>query len=144
MISLHLQNSIQSLQSLIETTKRDIEDIKAARHMAVLERTRTKEELVASFERHKEMLDDAFAKAMMENPGQELADILSQEQHDGLGQLRTALEELRGENRRFASLVIAVSEFYGSLINAILPSENVSYSTERGRDSTPSFLQVRG
>jgi hypothetical protein len=144
MISLHLQNATKTLHELIETTQRDIDDIKAARHMAVLERARTKEELLGSFERHKEMLDDAFARAMMEQPGAELSEILDESQHEGLGNMRKALEKLRENNRRFASLVIAVSEFYGSLLNAILPSEQVDYSPERGRDSTPSFLQVRG
>ncbi len=144
MISLHLKNAIDALHTLSETTEQDIEDIKAARHMAVLERARTKEELLASFERHKEMLDDAFARTLAENPGSELADLLDESQHEGLGQLRQALEKLREHNRRFASLVIAVSEFYGSLLNAILPSEQVDYSPERGRDSTPTFLQVRG
>lgn len=144
MIQHYLKNALLALESLIESTQKDLADIRAAKHQSLLERTRIKEDLVLGFETQKAMLDGAIVKVMEQNPDRELADLLSDEEHELLGELRIALERLQEENKRFAVMVLTVSEFYNSLLNAILPGENVGYTTERARSSTPNFLQIKG
>lgn len=145
MIDHHLKTAISTLEELLETTRRDLVDIKAARHKAMLDRSKLKEDLVAAFETQKALLDGAIVKVMTQNPDRELSELLSDEEHELLAELRSSLERLREENKRFAVMVLTVSDFYNSLLNAILPSENVGYGgAERMRSSTPNFLQIKG
>ncbi|MGE4295702.1 MAG: hypothetical protein AB7E49_08375 [Campylobacterales bacterium] len=144
MIQHHLKNAITTLDELIATTQRDLVDIKAARHKALLDRSKLKEDLVSAFEKQKALLDASIARAIDENPERELGDLLSDEEHELLAHLRSSLERLKEENKRFAVMVLTVSEFYNSLLNAILPGDNVGYGSERARSSTPNFLQIKG
>jgi hypothetical protein len=46
------------------------------------------------------------------------------------------------KNRYLASMVIAVSEFYSSLINKLIPTEQIGYENHKAKRA--SYLQIEG
>jgi len=145
MITHYLQKANETLNDLIATTSKDIEDIREARHEPIFERSKIKEQLVKSFEGTKSVIDNEIGRLAKRHPGKDLGDLLDKEQQALLGEMRSKLEQLRSENKRFATLVISVSEFYNTLLSRLVPTakEPTGYgSVAPGRRN--AFLQVQG
>jgi len=121
MLVHHLNLAIETLQSLIDVTKSDITDIKQARHENLFARLKTKEEFLGSFENYKNLIDAHIVEMAANNGGSDLGSILSKEQKELLDSMRNKLNELKSVNKHYAKLVIAVSTFYNSLIEQIVP-----------------------
>lgn len=141
MLSHQLQSAIKNLETIIQLTQQDIEDTKAARHDALFERTKTKEEFILAFETKKSLIDNEIAKLIESNPNVELTDLLSNEQHKMLEEFKTLLTELRSVNKRLARMVLAVSEFYNSMLSKLLPTEMQGYQSVRSSKS--GFMELR-
>ena len=142
MLTHYLQQANEILSNLIETTRNDIEDIKSAKHDNIFSRTKTKEELVKSFENHKSLIDNEIAKMAQAAEGAPLDKILDDTQQALLNEMREKLKSLQKENKHFASMVIAVSEFYSSLINRLIPTEQVGYENHKAKRA--SYLHIKG
>ena len=142
MLTHYLQTANELLSDLIETTQYDIEDIKQAKHENVFSRTKTKEELVKSFENHKSLIDNEIAKMVKESQAPSLENLLDEEQRSLLDAMRANLQTLQSINKRFASMVISVSNFYSSLINRLIPTEQIGYDNHRAKSA--SYLQIKG
>lgn len=142
MITQYLQEANTALRELIEVTERDIEDIKKAEHESIFERSKIKEELLKNFENKKAIIDNEIVVLSNKFPDKSLEDLLNSDQQELLGCMKKNLEELKSFNKRLASLVISVSEFYDSLLSKIIPRENAGYDRNAKRQS--SFLQVSG
>ncbi len=123
MLVHYLNLAIDSLQSLIDTTKSDIEDIKQAKHEKLFGKLKGKEEIMLSFEKYKTHIDSEIVSMASENPSLDLKDLLSDIQRDLLEEMRDKLGELKSVNRHYAKLVAAVSSFYNSLIEQLLPGD---------------------
>lgn len=142
MLTHYLQQANEILSNLIETTRNDIEDVKGAKHDNIFSRTKTKEELVRSFENHKSLIDNEIAKMAQESGGVSMETILSSEQQTLLDDMRDQLKTLQQENKHFATMVIAVSEFYSSLINRLIPTEQIGYDAHKAKRA--SYLHIKG
>jgi len=142
MLTHYLQQANEILSNLIETTRNDIEDVKGAKHDNIFSRTKTKEELVRSFENHKSLIDNEIAKMAQDSGGVALDTILSSEQQSLLDDMREQLKILQQENKHFATMVIAVSEFYSSLINRLIPTEQIGYDAHKAKRA--SYLHIKG
>lgn len=140
MLCYYLEGAIKSLQTLIETTAQDIEDIKEAKHEAIFGRIKEKEQLISTFEEKKSEIDSEISKLSKENPDKNLEELLDERQKELLGTMRISLNELKEKNKHYARMVLAVSEFYNSLLERIVPSENSGYSNQK---RASSFLQVQ-
>ncbi|MDR0747398.1 MAG: hypothetical protein LBE89_05835 [Helicobacteraceae bacterium] len=143
MIAAHLQTSIETINELIKTTREDLRDIKEAKHEPLLNRVKLKEELVDSFTKTKHHLDREILHTYEANQDKPIEEILSKEEQELLSTLRVSLETLRAENKRFASMALAVGEFYTSLLSAILPGEKSGYEAVK-LPKTPNFLHIKG
>ena len=142
MITQYLNEANTTLRELIDITDRDISDIKEAKHELLFERTKIKEELVKNFENKKAIIDNEIVTMSKNSPDSSLEELLLPEQQELLGVMKDNLEELKKVNKRFASLVISVSEFYDSLLSKIIPREATGYTKDRSRHS--NFLQIAG
>ncbi|WP_457595833.1 hypothetical protein [Hydrogenimonas sp.] len=141
MLSHYLEGASKDLQTLIGLTRKDIEDIKAARHTPMFERIETKEHVLVAFESKKRLIDAHIAKLVEKSPGREMSELLTEEERKGLDALRERLEELQELNRRYARFVIAVGEFYNTLYEEVLPVEKDGYT---GRNAKlAALLEVR-
>ncbi len=131
MESLHtyLQNAISKLQLLIEYTENDIEDIKLANHDAIFNRGMLKVSTIKEFEVAKNTIDCEMLRLTKDNPHLKLADILDEEANNLLSNMRKILEELKGINTHYARMVFAVSEFYTSIADKLIPREKADYKS---------------
>lgn len=140
MLQHYLQNAVKDLQSLIEITQSDIDDIKQAKHDVLFSRVKTKEELISSFENKKALIDNEIAKLARENSGKSLEELLPEPVRNLLDDMKSSLSELKKLNKHYARMVLAVSEFYNSLLERLVPTESNGY--EGKKRAASSFLKV--
>ncbi|WP_345980635.1 hypothetical protein [Sulfurimonas sp. HSL3-2] len=141
MLLHHLKGAIKDLEDLISITQTDIEDIKEAKQSPQFDRLPLKDEKIKSFESKKAMIDHEISKLMSANPERDLTDLLNDEQHAALDELKKGLSDLRDINQRYAKMVLTVSSFYNTLLERIVPTEMNGYNKVASK--TPSFLEVR-
>lgn len=141
MLSHHLQGALSNLRDLIKITELDMQDIKEAKHDPQFERLSLKEETIKSFEQKKAMIDHEISSLMSINPDKDLPQLLNEEQHAALDELKTELSNLREVNKRYAKLVLVVSNLYNTFLERIVPTEMQGYKKVASKDS--SILQIR-
>lgn len=141
MLSRYLQNALGDLRDLIAFSEKDIEDIIEAKHDSQFERMTLKDEKLKSFEQKKAMIDHEISKLMTTNPNTALPELLNDEQHKLLDELKEELSRLRTVNQRYAKLVVGVSAFYNSLLERVVPTEMQGYNKVASKEA--SFLEVR-
>lgn len=141
MLTHHLQSALEDLKDLIKITKSDIEDIKKAQHDPQFERLSIKDEKLKSFESKKAMIDHEISSLMTKNQSAELPNLLNDEQHKLLDELKIQLSELREVNKEYAKLVVIVSNLYNDFLEQIVPTEMQGYNKVASKDS--SILEVR-
>lgn len=141
MLSHHLQGALNDLRDLIEITESDIADIKEAKNDSQFERLSLKEEKIKSFESKKAMIDHEISSLMTAEPNKELPELLNEEQHEALSKLKIELSNLRDVNKRYAKLVLSVSNLYNTFLEKLVPTEMQGYQKVASKDST--ILKVR-
>ncbi|MFT7860941.1 MAG: hypothetical protein ABXS93_08385 [Sulfurimonas sp.] len=141
MLTHHLKSALEDLRDLIQITKSDIEDIKQAQHDPQFDRLSIKDEKLKNFESKKAMIDHEIASLMTQNPNLELPNLLNDEQHQLLDQLKIELSELREVNKEYAKLVVIVSNLYNDFLEQLVPTEMQGYDKVASKD--PSVLEVR-
>ena len=125
----YLNDAIGKLQTLISYTKSDIEDVKAANHEVVFERGSLKASTIREFELSKIMIDQEMLQLTQKYPHLELTEILDEKANTLLGDMRKTLEELKQINTHYARMVFAVSEFYTSIADKLIPREKADYKS---------------
>jgi len=141
MLSHYLQNALSDLRDIINITKSDIEDIKKAEHDAQFDRLALKEEKLKSFEAKKAIIDHEISSLMTSNPNVELPDLLNQEQHILLDELKVELNNLREVNKQYAKFVLLVSNLYNTFLERLVPTEMQGYDKVAAKNA--SILEVR-
>lgn len=141
MLSHHLKSALSDLRALVQITESDIADIKEANNNPQFDRLSLKEEKLKSFEHKKAMIDYEISTLMSSNPNSDLSELLSTEQHDSLSELKIELKNLREVNKRYAKLVLAVSNLYNTFLERLVPTEMDGY--EKRASKNPSVLEVR-
>jgi cystathionine beta-lyase family protein involved in aluminum resistance len=141
MLSHYLQNALSDLRDIINITKSDIEDIKAAEHDTQFDRLPLKEEKIKSFEAKKAIIDHEISSLMTSNPDIDLPNLLNQEQHQLLEELKTELNNLRDINKQYAKLVLVVSNLYNNFLERLVPTEMQGYN--KVASSKAAILEVR-
>jgi len=141
MLSHHLQNALSDLIDIINITKSDIEDIKKAEHDTQFNRLSLKEEKLKSFEAKKAVIDHEISSLMTSNPETELPQLLNEEQHKLLDELKVELNNLREVNKHYAKLVLVVSNLYNTFLERLVPTEMQGY--DKVASKSPSILEVR-
>jgi hypothetical protein len=141
MLSHHLQNALTDLRDLIKITESDIEDIQAAQHDPQFDRLALKDEKLKSFEAKKAMIDYEISSLMTANPDLELPQLLNENQHKLLDELKIELNNLREVNKHYAKLVLVVSNLYNTFLERLVPTEMQGYNKVASKD--PSILEVR-
>ena len=141
MLSHHLQGALSDLRDLIEITESDIADIKEAKNESQFERLSLKEEKIKSFESKKAMIDHEISSLMTAQPDKDLPELLNEEQHEALSELKVELSNLRDVNKRYAKLVLSVSNLYNTFLEKLVPTEMQGYQKVASKDS--AILKVR-
>ncbi|MBV5278082.1 MAG: hypothetical protein J0647_03415 [Campylobacteraceae bacterium] len=141
MLLHYLNNAITDIENLIDLTKKDIEDIKVAKHSEIFERGRIKNDLIQSFENKKSLLDNELMKLMKENGQKPLEELLETQQKELLTLMKMRLSELKVSNKEYAKYVITISQFYNSLLDSIFPRDMEGYKMAQHKPA--SILKIR-
>lgn len=116
MLKTHLQNANECIAALISITKDDIENIKQAKHGAVNDSVAQKNSLIKEFESLKKQIDKELLSLASGKDSQQLSDSLDDETKALLALMKDELARLHSINKEYAKLVIAVKEFFDSLV----------------------------
>lgn len=130
MLNKFLNDAICSLESLINISKLDIEDIKEANHDAIFARLESKNNLIVEFETNKNLAHEQMVNLAKKYPNKNIANLLDNTTNQLIDSMREKLKTLRELNEGYSKSVIAVYEFYTSLIESIIPTERVGYSNK--------------
>lgn len=141
MLSYHLEGALSDLRDLIKITESDLEDIRIANNNPQFERLALKEEKLKSFESKKAMIDHEISSLMSTSPDTDLPQLLSEEQHAYLDELKVELSNLREVNKKYAKLVLTVSNLYNTFLERLVPTEMQGYNKVASKN--PSILEVR-
>ena len=141
MLSHHLQGALSDLRDLINITKLDIADIKEAKSDQQFDRLSLKEEKLKSFESKKAMIDHEVSTLMTTQPDKDLPQLLDQDQHNALDELKVELSNLRDINKKYAKFVLSVSNLYNTFLERLVPTEMQGYNKVASKN--PSILEVR-
>ncbi len=141
MLSHHLQGALNDLKDLIAITELDIADIKEAKNDSQFERLSLKDEKLKGFEAKKAMIDYEISSLMSAHPDRDLPQLLNEEQHQALSDLKVELSNLRIVNKKYAKLVLAVSSLYNTFLEKLVPTEMQGYHKVASKDS--AILEVR-
>ena len=141
MLTYHLKNTLTDLEDLILMTESDIKDIKVAQHNPQFDRLSIKEEKIKSFEAKKAMIDYEISSLMRINPDMQLPQLLNEEQHQLLEELKVKLSRLHSVNKEYAKLVVVVSNLYNSFLERLVPTEMQGYKKVASKDA--AILKVR-
>jgi len=141
MLSHYLKTSIEDIENLIELTKKDILDIKEAKHEDVFKRTKIKNDLIKSFENKKSMLDNELIKLVKNSDNKPLEEILNDSEQNMLEDMKNSLLSLKKKNREYARFVVTVSEFYNSLLDSVFPRDLEGY--QKLNHKPASLLKIR-
>jgi hypothetical protein len=87
------------------------------------------------------MIDHEISSQMSKNPDTDLPQLLSEEQHNYLDELQVELNNLREVNKKYAQLVLTVSNLYNTFLERLIPTEMQGYQKVASKD--PSILEVR-
>ncbi|RDU61069.1 hypothetical protein [Helicobacter marmotae] len=133
MLHTYINGAIADLQALIELTELDNKDIQAAQHEAIFARLEQKDALIKSFEEKKSLIHQEMLILCEKNPHKSLKELLDDTTSNLLDTMRDTLSELKTLNGNYAKSVFAVSEFYTSLIQRIIPHESNGYEDKRAQ-----------
>jgi len=141
MLSYHLKNALEDLRDLIKITEADIEDIQKAEHSPQFDRLSLKEEKLKAFETKKAMIDHEISSLMSQNPQIQLPNLLNEEQHQLLDDLKVELNNLKDVNERYAKFVLIVSNLYNDFLERLVPTEMQGYQKVASKES--AIMEVR-
>ena len=141
MLLHYLHNAVKDIENLIDLTKKDIEDIKLAKHNEIFGRIQIKNDLIQSFETKKSLLDNELVKILKESNETSLESLLSIEQKELLSIMKAKLSELKIANKEYAKFVVTISQFYNNLLDKIFPRDVEGYKMANCKPA--SFLKVR-
>lgn len=141
MLHNYLRGAVSDLKSLIELTTLDVEDIRVANHENIFGRNSKKQELIKTFEAKKNLIDQEMLNLKNQFPDKTLSDLIDDEAGELLNEMKKNLQELKNLNTSYARIVFAVSEFYNSLIQKIIPHEMSDYKGNKTPQS--NFLKVQ-
>lgn len=130
MLIKFLSDAISNLEELIKISNLDMQDIKEANHDAIFKRLESKNNAILMFDRNKDLARDAMLKLSKENPNKSIEEILNPEALMLIDKMRDGLKTLREINKNYAKSVVAVYEFYNSLLENIIPSQRDGYSNK--------------
>jgi len=141
MLSHHLQSALNDLKDLIKITESDIEDIKIANNNPQFERLSIKEDKLKSFEQNKAMIDHEISTLIASNSDVSLPKLLNPQQHTLLDELKIELNNLKEINKKYAKLVLTVSNLYNSFLEKLVPTEMQGY--QKIASKNPAILEIR-
>lgn len=131
MLHTYIQGAITDLNTLIELTELDNADILIAEHEKIFARLCQKDSLIRDFESKKSLIQQEMLILCDKNPHKSLKDLLDDKTNELLDSMRSTLEKLKTLNANYARSVFAVSEFYNSLIQQVIPHESNGYEHHR-------------
>ncbi len=140
MLATHLKSAIKDIEELIQLTHLDIKNIKAAKHNELKISADLKENLIASFETKKRVLNQQLTKLVEQNSNKSLNELLTNEESELLDLFKKNLTKLKRINKEYAKYVTTISEFFNSFCNTLFLHETDGY--KKSNPKPASLLRI--
>lgn len=124
MLKQLLNRANDTLDALIAQTQEDISNIKVANHAAVNDSVARKNSLIREFETTKKSIDSELIVLAKDGGSAGLGERLDDDTKTALSLMRTKLESLHAVNKEYAKHVVAVKEFFDSMLRQMFKPED--------------------
>jgi hypothetical protein len=142
MLEYAIESATNDIRKLIEITEKEIDFLEQANRDELFSKIEFKNEIFNSFVNKKAMLDNELVKLLNSSKEGTLETLLNSEEKTLLEDLKENLIALKEKNREFAKLLIAVGDFYNSLLNKLLPKEHNNYGGSQHKPASILNLDV--
>lgn len=134
MLTNKLNEAINILDSLIEITKQDIENIKKANHQKIFNNMKPKEELAKHFSNTKNDIN-----LILRQRNKPIEEIFSIEEEKLFEEFKKKLIEFNALHKKFSKLAISVANFYNALTQQIKEEKTISYNNHSFKNNILSL-----
>ena len=131
MLTEKLNKAINILNSLIEITNQDIENIKKANHQKIFDNMKIKEKLAKEFSNTKNNID-----LILRQRNKPIEEIFSNEEEKLFDEFKKKLIEFNTLHKKFSKLAISVANFYNALSQQIKEEKTISYNRDSFKNNS--------
>jgi len=126
------------LDDLISLTKKDIADIKKARHESLFKRNKEKEILISEFTNLKSKIDSILVQRTQN--GITLENMFNKEESNLFDEFKNKLQQFHKLHQKFAKMALIITNFYSNLLNKVTGSEiDIGYQMTKSNNSYSNF-----
>jgi hypothetical protein len=129
------------IDTLIEITLQDIDDIKKANHDALFERNMAKYKVITQFTTLKQEIDTILVNRS--ESGLDISQMLSEEEDKLLSEFKDKLSKFMTIHNKFSKLAFTITHFYTNLVNKVTDAE-VDIGYKMKPSSYQNNLSIRG
>jgi len=123
------------IDTLIEITLQDIDDIKKANHDALFDRNIGKYKIISEFTTLKKEIDSILVKRS--ESGLDISQMLSPEEDKLLSEFKEKLALFMNVHKKFSKLAFTITHFYNNLVNKVTEAE-----VDIGYQMKPNSYQI--
>ena len=134
MLTKKLNEVINTLDSLINITKQDIENIKKANHQKIFDNMKQKEKLAKHFSNTKNDID-----LILRQRNKPIEEIFSNEEEKLFEEFKEKLIEFNILHKKFSKLAISVANFYNALTQQIKEEKTINYNNNSFKNNNLSL-----
>ena len=134
MLTNKLNEIINILNSLIEITKQDIENIKKANHQKIFDNIKEKEKLAKYFSNIKNEIDLILTKR-----NKPIEKIFSTKEEILFEEFKKKLIKFNTLHKKFSKLAIIIANFYNTLIQQIKEEKTINYNNNSFKNNNLSI-----
>jgi len=134
MLTNKLNEAINILNSLIEITNQDIENIKKANHQEIFNNMTKKESLAKCFLNTKNDID-----LILRQRNKPIEEIFSSEEEKLFDEFKKRLIKFNTLHKKFSKLAISVANFYNALTQQIKEEKTISYNNNSFKNNNLSL-----
>ena len=129
------------IDTLIEITLQDIDDIKKANHDALFDRNIDKYKIISEFTTLKKEIDSILVKRS--ESGLDISQMLSPEEDKLLSEFKEKLSLFMQVHKKFSKLLFTITHFYNNLVNKVTEAE-VDIGYQMKSNSYQSNFSLKG
>jgi F0F1-type ATP synthase alpha subunit len=129
------------IDTLIEITLQDIDDIKKANHDALFDRNIDKYKIISEFTTLKKEIDSILVKRS--ESGLDISQMLSPEEDKLLSEFKEKLSLFMQVHKKFSKLLFTITNFYNNLVNKVTEAE-VDIGYQMKSNSYQSNFSLKG
>jgi len=130
-----LEKGIETISEIVSITQQEINQIEAADNKILFNNISTKNQLITLFYKQKQNIDNHINEIAKDNPELNIKECLNEEEVILLTKLQDRLIQLQSINTIYKKIVVALGDFYLSMLDKLLPNRVNGYNNQSNKQN---------